>query len=145
MSRYTDEAGYNVGVQFPTTRPGLNPQQVGQVRGALTVAPTREVTYNPPVATTFNDFLLFEGDFHRFTLGVGAVTITGFTGARAGLQVIVNADPSNNLTLTNNSVSSDAPNRILSHTGANIILNPNESVLIRYDFTSLRWRTIGFT
>lgn len=143
MSKYADEGRYNVGTQFPTSRPGLTPTQVEQIQGDLNAAPLREITYDPLTVTRHN-YPLGPGDFHRFTQGLG-VSITGFSGQRAGLQTIVNVDGSTDLTLENNDLGSDATNRILCHTGADITLGPGESVPIRYDYTSSRWRTIGFT
>jgi hypothetical protein len=68
---------------------------------------------------------------------------TGFTGARLGLTVFCNGG-SFDAVIVNNSGSSTLQNRTLTHTGANITLNPGESALLFYDFVALRWRTIGF-
>lgn len=70
-------------------------------------------------------------------------TITGFAGARPGISIIVNVG-TQDLVIANSSASSTAENRVLCHTGANITLNANESVQIFYDFSTLRWRTVGF-
>lgn len=141
MSKYSDEGRYNVGVQFPTTKPGLNPSQVAQTQKALAESPTRQVDY-PALSADQNDFRLAAGDFHTFTSAGN--TITGFSGARPGLQAIVNVDAATNLTLAHNNASSTITNKILCHTGADIVLGPGESCLIRYDFNVARWRTIGF-
>jgi hypothetical protein len=67
-------------------------------------------------------------------------TITGFTGARAGAITLCNVG-SFNIVIANNNAGSDAQNRVLCHTGANITLQPNMSVNIWYDFMSEIWRT----
>jgi hypothetical protein len=68
---------------------------------------------------------------------------TGFTPPRPGILVFCNGG-SNDGVIVNNSGSSDAENRVLNHTGANITLNAGESVFLFYHYGSSRWRTIGF-
>lgn len=50
----------------------------------------------------------------------------------------------NNITLMNNTAPSTAVNRIITHTGSNLVLEPNEAVFIYYDTVDSRWRTLDF-
>lgn len=70
-------------------------------------------------------------------------TFTGFSGARHGLIVLRNSG-SNNLVVAHDNAGSQDENKVISHTGANITLNPNESLPILYNFSISRWVTVGF-
>ena len=48
----------------------------------------------------------------------------------------------NNVTLNHQDAGSVAANRIISPTGANYVLGPDESCEIWYDATTARWRSI---
>lgn len=69
----------------------------------------------------------------------GAFSITGLAGGAQGrLLNLINVG-ANNLTLSSESASSTAGNRFIFADGDRV-LQPNESVLLRYDGTSSRWR-----
>ena len=96
----------------------------------------------PQVTSNQNDYpvpssgvILFSTDASR--------NFTGFAGARPGLTVFCNVGTQDGV-IVNNSGSSAAANRVLCHTGANITLNAGESAILIYDYSSSRWRTVGF-
>src|SRR5262245_54956488 len=140
MARYEDDR-YG-GDEYVSTRRNLTPAQVGQVQTGLISSQVEEITYSQITANQ-NDFALGpEFLRHRFTTDASR-TITGFANVGLGTKVIVNVGGFD-LVLANNSGLSAVENRILTHTGADITLNPGESVQIFYDRTSARVRTIGF-
>jgi hypothetical protein len=143
MSRYREESRVNQGSRYANTRPSLTPAQIADLQDLLNALRDREATY-AQLTGDRNDFQLERVIVHRLTTDASR-TITGFNANNLSgdIQVIANVG-SNDLVLANNSGSSSAVNRILCHTGANITLNPNESVPIFYDKTSARVRTIGF-
>lgn len=136
-----DESRYGGDRDYLHTQPKLTSPQVREVQILLAALRAGERTYDQITANQ-NNYPLVEVILHRFTTDASR-TITGFLGMGPGIQVIANVG-SNDLVLANDSASSDAQNRILSHTGANITLNPKESVPIIYDRASARVRTIGF-
>lgn len=85
-----------------------------------------------------NNYSLPDAILTRFSTDASR-TITGFAGSKAGIKIIANVG-SNDLILANNSGSSDAENRILTHSGANITLGAGQLAIMTYDFTSARWR-----
>jgi hypothetical protein len=105
-----------------------------------TVIPDKRLDETSPTQLTadVNNFSLADAILTRFSSNA-ARTITGFAGAKAGVKIVANVG-SFNVVLANNSASSDAENRILTHSGANITLTPGQLALMTYDFTSARWR-----
>ena len=136
-----EESRYVLDDDYGNTRPTLTPAQIKQLTTEQNSALTEQVDY-PQITADQNNFNLLEGVVHRLTSDASR-TITGFANVGPGLKVILNGG-AQDLVLANNNVGSDAANRILSHTTANITLNPNESALIFYDRTSTRVRTLGF-
>jgi hypothetical protein len=51
----------------------------------------------------------------------------------------------NAINITHQDIASAAANRIISPTGATYILGVDETVLIRYDATTARWRLLSGT
>ena len=90
------------------------------------------------ITADVNNFSLPDAILTRFSTDA-ARTITGFAGAKSGIKMIANVG-SFNLVLANNSGSSDAANRILTNSGANITLTPGQLAIMTYDVTSARWR-----
>lgn len=126
---------------YVKTRPILPPTQVDQVQTLLNATPSDDVTY-PQLTADQNDYPLLNGVLHRFSTDA-LRTITGFANPGIGGNVIVNVG-SQDLVLANNNAGSIEANRILTHTGGDITLGPNESALVIYDRVSARVRTIGF-
>lgn len=120
---------------------GINLEQITRVVQDSAENLTDEVTY-PQITSDQNNYALSRAILHRFSSDASR-TITGFAGVPPGINVFTNVG-TQDLVLANNSGSSTEQNRILAHTGANITVNPNESVLFIYDKTDTRVRTIGF-
>lgn len=70
-----------------------------------------------------------------------SVNITGLAGGTNGRFIILHNIGSNNIVLVNSSGSSTAANQFLFN--GNITLGANQSVTLRYDGTSSRWRATG--
>ena len=72
-------------------------------------------------------------------------TITGIAIQRDNdTQWIVNGG-ANDIVLAHQNAGSAAANRIITHTGANVTLNADESALLWYDDTDARWRILWTT
>ena len=95
------------------------------------------------VSAQANNYELAETSMLRVTASGGAQAITGIKYGRSGRVLWVMNVGSNDVELANQSTASDAQNRIITHTGATLVLAPNESVMMIYDATSQRWRTVG--
>ena len=110
------------------------------IENRIVVDPDKPLDETSPEQLTAdqNNYSLADAILTRFSTDA-ARTITGFGGAKAGVKMIANVG-SNNLVLANNSASSDAENRILTHSGANITLTGGQLAIMIYDFTSARWR-----
>jgi len=78
----------------------------------------------------------------RLTSVSGNITITGFIAAgQDGVEhTLINVDSVDNITIPNQSASSSAINRVITSTGSDIVLAPNQGVDMVYDSTSQRWR-----
>ena len=75
----------------------------------------------------------------RIDGGASDRNITGLaTGSDGRLVEIINIGSTNTLTLVNQSSSSTAANRMLF--GADVVIGINQSVVMRYDGTTARWR-----
>lgn len=81
------------------------------------------------------------GDFGALRMSSNASrTITGIDrGASARLLTILNVG-SQNIVIAHQSLSSDAENRIITATAANVTLGANDSITLYYDATDSRWR-----
>lgn len=79
---------------------------------------------------------------------LGARVITGFDVAVSRVNDtiwVVNVGTVDNISLAHQNASSSAANRIISPTGANLVLGPNEGAMIWYDDTDSRWRILYHT
>ena len=132
--RYDTDYGYgDIGEDFLVT----DQEIIDQIQGNIPDKPLDETSPDQLTADQ-NNYSLADAILSRFSTNA-ARTITGFAGAKAGIKIIANVG-SNNLVLANNSASSDAQNRILTHSGANITLTAGQLAIMTYDFTSARWR-----
>lgn len=68
-----------------------------------------------------------------------AISITGFLGGKKGRSLDIVNISAFNMTLTNQSGSSTAANRIKSPSGENVVLYPNARVRLYYDSSQSRW------
>ncbi len=79
----------------------------------------------------------------RLTANVAGSTLTGVAmvgGNLAGRRFRIVNISANNLTISHNDANSQAANRILCNTGANIVLAQNGIVDLEYDGTTASWR-----
>ena len=88
-----------------------------------------------------NDYETGLGGWFRISSDA-ARTITGFLGGTDGRGFVLSNVGSFNITLANESASSAAAYRIITGTGADMVLLPNDDVWLLYDITSERWRVI---
>lgn len=72
-----------------------------------------------------------------------AYNITGFLAAIDGQMMFLKNVGGFNLSLTNQDVLSVAANRIITGTGAALVLAPDGHAILQYDSTTARWRVIG--
>ncbi len=97
------------------------------------------------VAGDNNNYSGLAPDFSyaRLQAGAGGSTITGIAGGEEGHLLIITNVSTNNLTLAHEDINSAESNRILTGTGANIVLGQNDSAVLVYDATSARWRVVA--
>ena len=92
-------------------------------------------------ADNYNPTSLSTSAVLRLTL-TGAQSVTGVAGGADGrLLVVHNVDTVDALTLVDESAASTAANRFALQ--GNVVLAPDTSVLLQYDSTSSRWRSVG--
>jgi len=97
-----------------------------------------------PLAVTFaasqNDYNVGVGLFINLTASNAATSITGFSVSQVDGQImIIRNVGSNAFTISNQSGSSSAANRVLFATGADTVVAANGNVRLRYDATASRW------
>lgn len=103
--------------------------------------------YSYTTTGTSNDISVPEGAFViRFADVSADATFTGFsingaTPPAGRLLLIVNADTNNTITLTHGNTGSTTAYRMFLPENAPLVVYPNQSCLLYYDSTSLRWRT----
>lgn len=91
---------------------------------------------------TTNDVAFGSGPVIRLT-GASAQTLTGIAGGANGrILTLINAG-SNAATLSNNSGSSIAANRIITGTGSDLSLAAGASISLVYDSGASLWRVVG--
>jgi hypothetical protein len=78
----------------------------------------------------------------RLSGAAGGSTITGFAHPSSGRQFRLINVSANPITIPNYSSLSGFYNRVTTHTGADLVLKSNESVLVEYDASQSRWRTL---
>jgi hypothetical protein len=91
------------------------------------------------ITSTQNNYSLATGASHIRLAGDAARTITGFV-ANAGTSVTLHNVGSFGLTISHESASSVAANRVISPTGSDFTIPVNSSATITYDATTARWR-----
>jgi hypothetical protein len=95
-------------------------------------------------AGSANDVNFGGASLVRLDTSGAAQTITGIASGRDGLILtLVNADASANVTLSNNSGSSSAGNKIVTGTGADVVMPAGSSVTLIYDSNDGVWRVIS--
>jgi alpha-tubulin suppressor-like RCC1 family protein len=75
--------------------------------------------------------------------GIADLTGASTTHVSGRLLTIMNASSTSSFTLFNQSANSSQNNRIITGTGADLVLAADATVLVQYDATAARWRVVG--
>ncbi len=114
------------------------------VAATVSLATKAGTTYT--TAGSANNVAISTASLYILDTSGAAQTITGIAAGRDGQQLtLVNADASLVVTISNESASSTAANRITTGTGADITIPAGSSLSLVYDSTNSRWRTVGTT
>lgn len=99
----------------------------------------------PLVNGNNNDVSLGYATYVRATGPTGAFAITGIANGEAGRLVVVRNTTTAAMTISNESSSSSAVNRILTLTGADLVLtgSSGQAVMLNYDVLAERWFVIA--
>jgi len=93
-----------------------------------------------------NDYALGVTDVHRLDPNASNSTLTSIVARAGGTRVTIICVDAGAATLTildDDGATGTAANRIVTPTGADIVLSNNESVVLQYDATSQRWKVVG--
>ncbi len=93
-----------------------------------------------------NDYALGVTDTHRLDPNASNSTLTSIVARAGGTRVTIICVDAGAATLTildDDGATGTAANRIVTPTGADIVLSNNESVVLQYDATSQRWKVVG--
>jgi len=111
-------------------------EQIGQATGNFT--PEVDI---PTLTADANDLSLPEGTYFRLSTNGVARNITGFANVKGGrVAFLANTGGGANITLRNQNVGSITEQRIITGTGADVAVAPDQLVYIVYDSITKRWR-----
>ena len=150
MARYSDGDERYVGGDILTPDGGdqqiqITPDFNQVVRAAADENLTDTVTPDPLTATT-NNYSMGQGTYFRLSTSGGAQIITGFANVQAGRRIFIfNVAGGANITLNNQDAGSSAENRIITGTGAAVVIQSDRGAVLFYDGISTRWRLVAFT
>lgn len=137
-------AATNYAALFLNGRVGINtstPTTALDINGDVAF---REVNYTTTLATTANDVVFSTNNNYSYVRIAGtqtaAFTITGIAGGQSGKMIILYNATSYNMTISNESTSSTAANRIKSPGGSNILVTPGSAIQLLYSGNESRWR-----
>src|SRR6185369_2103813 len=112
------------------------------IAATASLATKRAATYTTPGSA--NDVALNVASLYILDTSGAAQTITGIAAGRDGQYLtLVNGDATLVVTLSNNSGSSAAANRISTGTGSDVTVPAGGSVTLVYDTASSLWRLVG--
>lgn len=106
---------------------------------AVAADPTFTEVSPAQITADQNNYNPGTGSFHRLSTDA-ARTITGFVAEATGSPMFIANVGAFNLVIANESASSTAANRVITGTGADVTLNPDDSAIFLYDGASARWR-----
>jgi len=101
--------------------------------------PAYKVNTNTQLVETQNDYDIGDNKIHRID-ATSAVSITGITDGFEGKELTIVNFGSAAITFTNEDAASTAANRIITGTGASVVLGQDDVLNMFYDDTSSRWR-----
>lgn len=96
-------------------------------------------------AASQNDYAIGNQSFISLTATNTSLSLTGFAGGWAGRLIQIVNVGSNSFTISNESASSTAANRIATRSGSDITLAQREALILAYDSTNSRWRDVGLS
>ena len=100
------------------------------------------VPFSPAqITANSNDYDIKGKDCLRLTTDASR-NITGFNGGFNGKYLYIFNTGSFNIVLVHQSSLSVAANRIITFDGNSVTIEPDESIMLWYDKTTLRWRTV---
>lgn len=94
------------------------------------------------IASDQNNYDIGVGKNFRLTTNGSNRTITGFAGGVDGREITIVNVSANDITISNQSASSDPANRVITGTGADAVLQPDDIASLLYDGTTQRWRVV---
>jgi hypothetical protein len=108
------------------------------------------VTYRPDltlspaqITADQNDYFPTSGAVRAWRLTSDAArNVTGIAGGQANMRRQIINVGANNIVLQNQNVGSTAANRVITGTGADITIAPDDVVNLWYDGTTARWRVL---
>ena len=141
VARYTDEDERYVETDpFSRTIDSQTIVNVRQTTQTIADQSISDVVTPPAIASTQNNYSLGEGKKFRLSTSGGAQIITGFANVQPGREIFLYNVGANNITLNNQDAGSSAENRIITGTGAAVVVAPDGSAVLVYDNITLRWR-----
>lgn len=116
------------------------------LNGATTVAAAIAYTAVTPSVLALgstNDYAGLDGKvFGRLSGNVAGSTVSGFANGTDGREIRLVNVGANTITITNQDAASAAANRIITATGASILMLADDCMILMYDATTQRWRQI---
>lgn len=138
-----DDAGAAIDTPLQCARAAGSPLQTPRPIQLLSGS-YEQLSVNSPAQIVANQNDYAPGAFAELRLTTDASrNITGFANPQLGrILTIINAG-AQNIVLQNQNAGSTALNRIITGTGADMTLTPDQSVTLHYDNTTGRWRVVG--
>ena len=98
-------------------------------------------TVAAPLEASVNDYAISTATLNMISSdGLATYNITGIVSGVPGQLCMICHTGGDVINLMNENASSSAANRILTGTGADLALGPDQSVMLVYDDTATRWR-----
>jgi hypothetical protein len=101
------------------------------------------VTTDPQITADQDNYSVPSGPFNELRLETDAVwNITGFAGDGTAQYLVVANFGAFDLQIPNEDPGSLGQNRVITGTGATVVLQPDDTAILIYDTASLRWRML---
>lgn len=140
MARQYDEDRYDIDLgdyeRIQTVDEQVLGEQLQQAQGNFT--PEVDI---PTLTADADNLSLPEGVYFRLSTNGVARNITGFANVKGGrVAFLANTGGGVNITLRNQNAGSAVEQRIITGTGADVAITPDQLVYIVYDSITKRWR-----